>query len=78
MSRRPVGTVRLGYDAESALLVDERRRAAGSAASLRDAWQPTAGATGNRHRIALSPGDRVAAADAAAARAAAATCRRSG
>lgn len=26
---------------------------------VRDAWQPTAGATGNRHRIALPAGDRV-------------------
>ena len=26
---------------------------------VRDAWQPTAGASGNRHRIGLSPGDRV-------------------
>ena len=33
-----------------------RRRVRGV---VRDAWQPTAGATGNRHRIALSPGDRV-------------------
>ena len=26
---------------------------------VRDAWQPTAGATDNRHRIPLAPGDRV-------------------
>ena len=27
-------------------------------ALVRDAWQPTAGASGNRHRIDVSPGDR--------------------
>ena len=27
-------------------------------ALLRDAWQPSAGASGNRHRVRLSPGDR--------------------
>ena len=54
VSRRPIGTVRLGYDAESVLLVENagRRRVRGV---VRDAWQPTAGASGNRHRIALSP-----------------------
>ena len=48
----------MGYDAESELLVENagRRRLRGL---VRDAWQPTAGASGNRHRIALSPGDRV-------------------
>src|SRR4051795_1978409 len=58
ISRTPVGAVRMGYDAESALLVENtgRRRVRGR---VRDAWQPTAGASGNRHRIALSPGDRV-------------------
>ena len=45
-----------------------RRRAAGwssptpgrraVAGVLRDAWQPTAGARGNRHRLRLAPGDR--------------------
>ena len=66
VSRRPIGTVRLGYDAESVLLVENagRRRVRGV---VRDAWQPTAGATGNRHRIALSPGDRVLLRTAAAA-----------
>ena len=58
VSRQPVGTVRLGYDAESALLVENvgGRRLRGV---VRDAWQPTAGATANRHRIRLDPGDRV-------------------
>ena len=56
--RQPVGTVRLGYDAESVLLAENagRRRLRGV---VRDAWQPTAGAGGNRHRINLPPGDRV-------------------
>jgi uncharacterized protein (DUF58 family) len=58
LSRRPVGTVRMGYDATSELVVanDGRRRVA---ALVRDAWQPTAGAGANRHRVSLSPGDRV-------------------
>src|SRR4051794_38964614 len=58
LSRRPVGTVRLGHDAESVLLVQNagRRRLRGV---VRAAWQPTAGATGNRHRVDLAPGDRV-------------------
>ena len=57
VTRRPVGTVRMGHAAESVLLVENTgtRRLRGV---VRDAWQPTAGAVGNRHRIALSPGDR--------------------
>jgi uncharacterized protein (DUF58 family) len=48
----------MGYDAESVLLLEDtgRRRLRGV---VRDAWQPTAEATANRHRVALSPGDRV-------------------
>src|SRR5690242_15031032 len=58
VTRRPVGTVRMGDDAESVLLTENtgRRRLRGV---VRDAWQPTAGSSGNRHRIALAPGDRV-------------------
>jgi uncharacterized protein (DUF58 family) len=58
ITRSPVGAVRMGYDAESVLLVENmgRRPVRGR---VRDAWQPTAGATDNRHRIALAPGDRV-------------------
>jgi uncharacterized protein (DUF58 family) len=58
VSRQPIGTVRMGYDAESVLLVENlgRRRLRGV---VRDAWQPTAGASGNRHSVALAPGDRV-------------------
>ncbi len=58
VSRPPVGTVRLGHPTETRLLVvnGSRRRVRGL---LRDAWQPTAGASGNRHRLALGPGERV-------------------
>lgn len=57
-TRRRVGTVRMGYAAESVLVVENtgRRTVRGV---LRDAWQPTAGARDNRHRVALAPGDRV-------------------
>ncbi|WP_028636415.1 DUF58 domain-containing protein [Nocardioides sp. URHA0032] len=57
MVRPPVGTVRLGHPAETRLLVvnESGRRVRGR---LRDAWQPTAGASGNRHRLALDAGDR--------------------
>ncbi|WP_395691060.1 DUF58 domain-containing protein [Nocardioides sp.] len=57
VERAEVGTVRLGQPAESRLLVTYGggRHARGL---VRDAWQPTAGATGNRHRLALRPGDR--------------------
>jgi len=57
ITRRPVGSVRMNYPAESVLLVaNESSRSV--RATLRDAWQPTAGATGNRHRVRLAPGDR--------------------
>ena len=52
------GTVRLGHDAASRLTVDQPGHAARSAALVRDAWQPTAGATGNRHRVRLAAGRR--------------------
>jgi uncharacterized protein (DUF58 family) len=57
LSRAPVGTVRLGHPTETRLLVENRsgHRVRGV---LRDAWQPTAGASGNRHPLALGPGDR--------------------
>jgi uncharacterized protein (DUF58 family) len=59
LSRRPVGTVRKGEPAESLLVVDNTssRTVRGV---VRDAWQPTAGATDNRHRVRLAPGDRAA------------------
>lgn len=57
LHRRPIGTVRLGDPAESALVVaNETSRAL--RLEVRDAWQPSAGATGNRARLRLSAGDR--------------------
>ena len=59
LSRRPPGTVRLGDPAASALVVgNEGRRAL--RLQVRDAWQPSAGAQGNRFRLSLPPGDRAA------------------
>ena len=57
-TRRPIGTVRLGTPTESTLLVvnTSRRRVR---ARVRDAWQPTAGAAGNRHAVRLAADDRV-------------------
>ncbi|GAA4741547.1 DUF58 domain-containing protein [Nocardioides endophyticus] len=58
LERPPVGSVRLGDPTATSLVAtnSSRRRLSGV---VRDAWQPTAGATGNRHRISLAPGDRV-------------------
>ncbi|WP_109508413.1 DUF58 domain-containing protein [Nocardioides speluncae] len=56
--RPPVGTVRLGYPTSTTLtVVNEGSR--GLRGIVRDAWQPTAGAVDNRHRVRLTPGDRV-------------------
>lgn len=57
LTRRPVGTVRLGHPTETLVVVENvsRRRVR---ALVRDAWQPSAGATGNRHRVRLGPGRR--------------------
>jgi uncharacterized protein (DUF58 family) len=55
--RRPLGPVRLGTPSETTVEVtngSERR----VRALLRDAWQPTAGASDNRRRVRLAPGDR--------------------
>jgi len=59
LTRRPVGTVRQHEPAQSLLVVDNTstRTVRGV---VRDAWQPSAGATANRHRIRLGPGDRAA------------------
>ena len=55
VERRPVGVVRMGYPTSTTLLLTAGdRRMTGI---LRDAWQPSAGATGNRHRMALRAGD---------------------
>jgi uncharacterized protein (DUF58 family) len=53
--RARVAPVRLGLPTESALAVTARRRVH---ADVRDAWQPTAGAHENRHRVRLAAGDR--------------------
>lgn len=56
LRRDEIGTVRLGDDAASRLtLANPGRRTV--QALVRDAWQPTAGATGNRHRVRLGAGD---------------------
>src|SRR6478609_4743865 len=56
LERRPVGTVRLGEPTSTDLVASAHRRVHGV---VRDAWQPSAGASGNRHRVALTRGDRV-------------------
>ncbi len=58
LTRRPVGQVRQGQPTRTQLLVANPgdRRVQGL---LRDAWQPSAGATGNRHRFDLAGGDQV-------------------
>lgn len=53
--REPVGTVRLGTDAEASfVLTNTGRRAVRG--WVRDAWQPSAGAGTDRHRVRLLPG----------------------
>jgi len=56
--RRPLGQARQGATTHTELVVANpgSRRVIGV---LRDAWQPSAGATGNRHRLDLPPGDQV-------------------
>lgn len=56
--RPPVGTVRLGYPTSTTLTV-ANGGSRGLRGIVRDAWQPTAGAVGNRHKVRLTPGDRV-------------------
>jgi uncharacterized protein (DUF58 family) len=57
LSRLPTPQVRLGESASTTLLVANpgRRRFRGV---LRDAWQPSAGARDNRHRLDLPAGER--------------------
>ena len=57
VTRRPLAPVRLHEETGTVLDVHARRRVR---AVLRDAWQPSAGATGNRHRLSLAAGERVA------------------
>ena len=58
LTRVPSAQVRLGDATTTTLLVTNRGRRT-FRGRLRDAWQPSAGATGNRHRLDLSPGDQV-------------------
>jgi uncharacterized protein (DUF58 family) len=57
LERRPSGPVRLGEATEAVLVVTStgRRHLRGV---LRDAWAPSAGAHGARHRLDLRPGER--------------------
>jgi uncharacterized protein (DUF58 family) len=57
VTREPVATVRLGAESASALLLANpgTRRAR---LQVRDAWQPSAGAHGERHMVALRGGER--------------------
>ena len=57
MVRRPTGQVRMGEQTITSVTAENRagRRVL---AVVRDAWQPTAGATGNRHGLRLGPGER--------------------
>lgn len=57
--RRPTPAVRLGYPAET-LLVGTNASNRVVRALVRDSWQPSAGATDDRHRLRLAPGDRSA------------------
>jgi uncharacterized protein (DUF58 family) len=57
LEREPIGQVRLGAVGSTSLLLTNtsRRTLRGS---LRDAWQPSAGATRERHRLRLPGGER--------------------
>ncbi|CAN5553566.1 DUF58 domain-containing protein [soil metagenome] len=56
-ARRPTPSVRMNSPAETLLLATNEggRTARGT---VRDAWQPSAGARSNRHRLTLASGDR--------------------
>jgi uncharacterized protein (DUF58 family) len=58
VERLPAGRVRAGHDATSTLTVGNTGSRSASLL-VRDAWQPSAGARGNRHRLRLAPGERV-------------------
>jgi uncharacterized protein (DUF58 family) len=57
VERMPAGRVRAGHDATSVLAVANTGSRRGSLL-VRDAWQPSAGARDNRHRLHLAPGAR--------------------
>src|SRR3954447_10334940 len=56
VERLPVDRVRAGQESASTLVVGNEgsRR---TTLLVRDAWQPSAGVSGNRHRLRLSPAD---------------------
>ncbi len=57
VERRPVGVVRQGQPTETTLVVTNSS-GRGVRALIRDAWQPSAGAETNRHRVQLDAGAR--------------------
>jgi uncharacterized protein (DUF58 family) len=58
VERMPPGRVRVGQHVDSVVsLVNPGERP--TSLLVRDAWQPSAGAHDNRHRLRLGPGDRV-------------------
>ncbi len=59
LERPPVGSVRTGHPTSTVLLGTNTSRGT-VRALVRDAWQPTAGASDNRHRVRLGPGERTA------------------
>jgi uncharacterized protein (DUF58 family) len=56
VERLPTDRARAGHDSASTLVVGNAGKRPVSLL-VRDAWQPSAGAHGNRHRARLSPGD---------------------
>jgi uncharacterized protein (DUF58 family) len=58
VERVPPGRVRVGDDATSVVVLGNPGRRPASVL-VRDAWQPSAGARGNRHRLRLGAGDQV-------------------
>ena len=57
LTRRSLDTVRLGRPTETVLVATNDSRGS-MRARVRDAWQPSAGASDNRHRIRLAAGER--------------------
>lgn len=57
LERLPSAQVRLGEGGSTTLLATNTANRT-FRGSLRDAWQPSAGATGNRHRLDIPPGER--------------------
>lgn len=57
ITRREPGTVRLG-DPAASVLVAANDTGRTLRLQVRDAWQPSAGATGNRHRLTLPAGEQ--------------------